>query len=97
MDDEQLKRSIQSIGMGCFAKYFEAFSDAEKNDDDLIDALTKIEGYEESGARTRVLSARRIIREDRAADALKKIANSEKTEPWVVAKARFLVEKVQAK
>jgi hypothetical protein len=92
MDDEQLKRSIQSTGMGCFAKYFEAFSDAARNDDDLIDALMKIEGYEESGAQTRVLQARRVIREDRAADALKIIANSERTESWVVAKARFLVE-----
>lgn len=44
MNDDQLYRSIQSIGMGCFTKYFEVFSDFEKSDEDLIEALMKIEG-----------------------------------------------------
>lgn len=74
MNDGQLYRSIQSTGMGCFVKYFEAFSDLGKNNEDLIEALIKIEGYEESGAKTRVSQACRILREDRAVNALKKIA-----------------------
>ena len=96
MNDDQLYRSIQSIGMGCFTKYFEVFSDFEKSDGDLIEALMKIEGYEENGAKTRVSQARRILREDRAVDTLKKIAESERTESWVVAKAKYLIEKTQA-
>ncbi|MBD2069247.1 hypothetical protein H6F93_17280 [Leptolyngbya sp. FACHB-671] len=95
MNDDQLYRSIQSIGMGCFVKYFEAFSDREKRDDDLIEALMKIEGYEESGARTRVSQSPRIFRENRAVDALNKIAESERTESWVLAKAKYLIEKIQ--
>ncbi|WP_027268838.1 hypothetical protein [Leptolyngbya sp. PCC 6406] len=91
-NDDQLQRSIQSVGMGCFAKYFEAFSDLEKSDDDLVEALMKIEGYAEGGARTRVSQARHILREDRAVDALKKITESKRTESWVIAKARYLVE-----
>jgi len=95
MNDEQLQRSLQSIGMGCFAKYFEAFSDLEKADDGLVGALMTIEGYEESGARTRVSQARRIVRENRAVDALKIIAESERTESWVLAKAQYLIQKAQ--
>jgi hypothetical protein len=82
--------------MGCFTKYFEAFSDFEKSDEDLIEALMKIEGYEENGAKTRVSQARRILREERAVDALQKISESERTELWVVAKAKYLIEKTQA-
>ena len=96
MNDDQLYRSIQSIGMGCFTKYFEAFSDLEKSDEDLIEALMKIEGYEDNGAKTRVSQARRILREDRAVDALQKIAESERTESWVVAKAKHLIEETQS-
>jgi hypothetical protein len=82
--------------MGCFTKYFEAFSDFEKSDEDLIEALMKIEGYEENGAKTRVSQARRILREDRAVNALQKIAESERTESWVVAKAKYLIEETQS-
>ena len=96
MNDEQLYRSLQSVGMGCFTKYFEAFSDFEKSDEGLIEALMKIEGYEENGAKTRVSQARRIPREDRAIDALQKIAESERTESWVIAKAKYLIEETQA-
>ena len=96
MNNDQLHRSIQSIGMGCFIKYFEAFSDFEKSNEDLIEALMKIEGYEENGAKTRVSQARRIPREDRAIDALQKIAESERTESWVIAKAKYLIEETQA-
>ena len=97
MNNYHLDRSIQSIGMGCFIKYFEAFSDFEKSNEDLIEALMKIEGYEENGAKTRVSQARRILREDRAVDALQKIAESERIESWVVAKAKYLIEETQAK
>lgn len=97
VNDDQMYRSIQSIGMGCFVKYFEAFSDLEKSNEDLIEALMKLEGYEESGAKTRVSSARRILREGRAVDALTKIEESERTESWVVAKAKYLLEETQAK
>lgn len=95
MNDEQLEKSLRSIGMGCFAKYFEAFSDLEKSDDDLIGALMTIEGYEEGGAKIRVSQVRRIVRENRAVDALNKIAESERVESWVLAKAQYLIQKAQ--
>lgn len=94
MNDEQLRRSIQTIGMGCFVKYYEAFSDPSKQEEDLIDALMKLEGYEESGAKARVLQSKRIFREDCAAEALSIIKKSIKAESWVISKAEFLCRKI---
>ena len=92
MNDHQLIASLRSIGMGCFVKYFEAFSNDKAVDEELTKALMQIEGYKENAARTKVLQARRIIREGRTQDALKKVMDSKKTESWVVGKAQFLIE-----
>jgi hypothetical protein len=94
MDDIQLKRSIQSIGMACFVKYFEAFENKKSKSEDLIDGLMKIENYDESGAKTRVSQSRRIIREDRVLDALNIIIDSKKVEEWAKSKAQFLRSKI---
>jgi len=91
MNEEQLIRSIKTIGMGCFIKYFEAFSDLSIKDEDLIEALMKIERYEESGAIARVSQSRRINRENMVKEALEIISKSSRAEPWVVAKAKSLL------
>lgn len=92
MNDEQLKRSLNSIGKGCFAKYFEAFNNLSISSDDLIDGLMKIENYKESGARTRVTQSRRIIKENRALDALQIVEASNNVKDWVNSKAHFLIK-----
>jgi hypothetical protein len=94
MNEEQLLRSIQTIGMGCFVKYFEAFCDTSIKDEDLIDALMKIEKYEESGARARVSQSRRINRGNLTKEALAIISESTRTEPWVVTKANSLLNEI---
>ena len=76
MNEEQLQRSLQSIGKECFVKYFEEFSDSSKSNEDLIELLMSNEGYTESGCKTRVSQSRRIIRSGRARDALRIIAGS---------------------
>lgn len=91
MNDEQLARSVQSIGMGCFVKYFEAFNNGNISNEDLIDALMKIEGYEETGVRTRVTQSRRIIKDGRAVEALKLVTSSNRAEDWAVSKAQLLI------
>ncbi|MCP5358222.1 MAG: hypothetical protein H7A06_08765 [Pseudomonadales bacterium] len=78
MTDTQLNRTIQSIGKGCFVKNFALFIDAKISNDDAIEQLMLEHGYQESGARTRVLGSRRIIASGRAKDALKIIASSER-------------------
>ncbi len=61
MNDTQLKRSIQSVGMKCFVKYFEHFSDFTISNEELVDFLMKNEAWVESGCKTRVTQARCII------------------------------------
>lgn len=95
MNDEQLARALQSIGMGCFIKYFEAFNNNDISNDDLIDALMKIEGYEETGVITRVTQSRRIINEDRSIDALILVTTSNRAKDYVISKAQFLIEQLR--
>ena len=90
MNDEQLKRSLQSIGKGCFIKYFQEFSNPRLSKEDMIEILMTEEGYEESGSTTRVTQSRRIINEGRADDALKIIAGSSRLDYQIRKKAEEL-------
>ncbi len=94
MNEEQLLRCIQTIGMGCFIKYYEAFRDDSISDEDLIDALMKIEKYEESGAKARVSQSHRISRENMNKEALKIVSASSRTESWIVSKANSLLDEL---
>jgi len=92
MKKVQLKRSIQSIGMQCFIKYFESFGDEAIREKDLIDALIKIEKYRENGARTRVCQSRKIFRENMVKEALELVGSSCRVKPWVTSKANLLLK-----
>jgi len=92
MNQEELTKAIQRVGMGTFVKYYEAFSDSSKQSDDLVDALIKIEGYGDGSSITKVNSARRIINENQGAQALRIISDSQRTESWIVPKALYLLE-----
>ena len=76
MNDEQLLRSLQSIGKACFVRYFLQFSDNNMSKADLIELLMRQNNYVESGCITRVTKARRIIASERAVDALLIVASS---------------------
>ncbi len=91
MDDQQLKRSLQSIGMACFVKYYEMFADSSVSNDTAVDALMKQEKYSESGSRIRVNQSRRIIREGRRDDALEHIAQSNRIDSKWTGKAKSLL------
>jgi hypothetical protein len=91
MNDKQLERSVQSIGKGCFTLYFSEFQDERLKSEDLIEYLMNQEGYEESGCRTRVTQARRIISSGRAADALADVVRSSRLSDDVIARARQLL------
>ncbi len=92
MNQEDLIKAIQRVGMGTFVKYYEAFSDSSKQSDDLVDALIKVEGYGDDSARTKVNSARRIIKEGLGLEALEIISGSQRTESWIAPKAQYLKE-----
>jgi hypothetical protein len=77
MEDYQLTQSLKSIGKSCFVKNFELFSDASISDLDAQAFLMNDQGYEQTGARTRVREGRRIIEAGRAKDAMKIIAEAQ--------------------
>ncbi|ELC9574546.1 hypothetical protein QNF02_000289 [Vibrio vulnificus] len=91
MDDTKLKGVVQSVGMETFVKYFEAFFDMSKSSTDLVDAIMKIEGYNENSTKTKVSAARRIIHKKCYIKALTMVANSTNTEEWVPPRARYLL------
>lgn len=95
MNDEQLLRSLQSIGKACFVKYFPQFSDNFLSNTDLIELLMRQEHYEEAGCITRVAQARRIIVNERAVDALRIVASSVRVSDEVLAEASRLVHNLQ--
>ena len=78
MNDDQLERSLRSIGKGCFVAYFRQFADQELSNSAVVEILMRQEGYTESGSRTRVSQARRIIRSGRAKDALLNVIQSDR-------------------
>ena len=93
MNDDQLERSLRSIGKGCFVEYFCQFADQSLSNRDVIEVLMRQEDYEESGSRTRVRQARRIIESGRTEDALRNVIRSERIPNYgrIAAKARELL------
>ncbi len=87
MEDHHLTKSLQSIGKSCFVKNFELFSDASISDLDAMQFLMDDQGYEQTGARTRVREGRRIIEAGRARDALKIIADAKLEDSTLADKA----------
>lgn len=78
MTDQQLLRSLRSIGFSCFVRDFESFSNAMNSHADVIETLMQTYGYDESGCKTRVSQARRIIGNNKSAGALRLIINAKK-------------------
>ena len=94
MDENQLERSLQSIGKKCFVKYFDTFNDKKLSNEDVIEILMKNEGYEESGCRTRVTQARRIIKAEMSKSALSIISQSSKLEDSILEKAELILNNI---
>ena len=96
MNDDQLDRSLRSIGKGCFVAYFCQFADQRRSDRHIIEILMRQEGYTENGSRTRVSQARRIIKSGRAEDALRNVLQSERIPNFaqIAAEARNLLNNI---
>jgi hypothetical protein len=76
MNDAKLARSLQSVGMTCFVKYFEYFaSDIPR--EAVIEKLKSTTTYTYNSCESRTSSSRRIIRSGLAKEALALIVGSE--------------------
>lgn len=76
MNDAKLARSLESVGMTCFVKYFEYFaSDIPR--EDVIEKLKSTTAYTYKSCASRTSHARSIIKADMAYKALQLIIDSE--------------------
>src|SRR5207248_2173214 len=92
MDDQELIKSLNSIGKGCFVTHYELFRDKVLSDSlFVVERLVIAERYMESGARIRVAFARAIFKARREHDALKIIGESKRLPLQLTAKAKFLL------
>ncbi|MCD4674236.1 MAG: hypothetical protein K8R77_16350 [Anaerolineaceae bacterium] len=89
--DAKLKKTIQSVGKGCFVKYYENFRDQKQSTGDLIELLMKEEGYTENACRTRISKSRKIINSGHAREVLRDITESTKLSDETIAKAKELL------
>lgn len=92
MTDKQLQRCLQSIGKGCFIKYFASFANFNLPVEDIVEELKCNENYDEMASRTRINSARRIFKEQRSLDALTLIVQSKRLDKELVLAASKLIE-----
>ena len=77
MNDDLLKRSLQSIGKECFVTYFPLFSSESLSNADIAGIIYEERAYKYNSCRSRTSTARRIIRAGRAMDALQLVSRSE--------------------
>jgi len=77
--------------MKCFVKYFKYFLDPSIKNEELIELLMKNEGWVESGCKTRVTQAKRIISHGKSIEALKRITNSSKIDTEISSQAKKLL------
>ena len=92
MDDRQLQRNLQSVGMACFAKYFGEFANNALPNRAVAEILREREGYTPASCSGRVSTARRIIKAGRAADALLMIANAANVSGHTAGQAKALAD-----
>ncbi len=93
MNSHQIERAIQSIGKGCFVKYFENFRDASQSNTDLVELLMRRENYTEKASMTRVTNSRNLIKSEHAKEVLLDITKSGRLDYATITKAKELLKK----
>jgi hypothetical protein len=91
MDQQQIDRSLRSIGKECFVNYFEYFKNLKYSNSDLVTLLKHEKGYTESGCRTRISQSRKIIRNGKTKEALNMVIESSKLDNATILKAKKLL------
>lgn len=92
MNDQQLQRNLQSVGMACFVKYFGEFANLSLPNQTVAEILREREGYTPGSCSGRVSTSRSIIRAGRARDALLMIANAGNVSRHTAEQARALAD-----
>lgn len=96
MDDNQLERTLRSIGMRVFVEYFDYFADSRIPAVDMIERLFQQENFTEKSCRSRTGHARSIIRSGRSSDALRLVVDSTRVEASIKKRAEQLLKKLNS-
>ncbi|MDE2837171.1 MAG: hypothetical protein OXL97_06635 [Chloroflexota bacterium] len=90
MNEQQLVRTLNSVGKRCFVTWFRQFCDLSLSNEDVAAQMEEAERYSARTCRTRTSGARSIIRAGRGRDALEKITRS-KADAWTRQEASKLL------
>ena len=90
MNEQQLARTLNSVGMRCFIAWFRQFCDPSLSNEDVAAQMQEAERYSAKACRSRTSGARRIIQAGRGRDALTKIVDS-KADAWTRQEAARLL------
>ena len=90
MNEQQLRRTLNSVGMRCFIIWFRQFCDPSLSNEDIAVQIEETEQYSPKTCRTRTSGARSIIRAGRGRDALTIVANS-RADAWTRQEASRLL------
>ncbi len=90
MNEQQLVRTLNSVGKRCFVTWFRQFCDPSLSNEDIAAQIQEAERYTAKACRTRTSHARSIINAGRGRDALTIVANS-KADAWTRQEASRLL------
>jgi hypothetical protein len=77
MNEEQLARTLQSVGQSCFVRFFGEFSSPSMSREDVIEKLRAETNYTEGSCISRTGHARSIINAGLAESALNIVISSD--------------------
>ena len=88
MDNEQIRKLINDVGMKIFVKYYNVFKQGDRAK--AIECIT--ESFTEKSKGTRTSNAMKIFDEKLNLEVLELIASSKRAEDWVIKKAQELLK-----
>ncbi|HHC7270743.1 TPA: hypothetical protein ACN30M_004596 [Vibrio parahaemolyticus] len=92
MTSEELKRTLQTIGMTCFVQHFYDLINDNNTISDLVEIIAN-DNVSESSARTKAYAGRKIIKNNMQLEALKRIANAPIVDSQISDKAASILGK----
>ncbi|QYK06381.1 hypothetical protein [Shewanella zhangzhouensis] len=90
MNDSQLRRALQSVGMSCFVNSFDLFQSGRYSKDELIEWMSEQNDFTENSCKSRVNHALRIFRENKHIESLKLIKSSARVDSYTKLQAAKL-------
>lgn len=94
MDQEKLKRTLNSAGKECFVKYFPLFNDRNLTNGEVAEIIKKERNYTDYACKSRVTHSRMIIDSGNLKEALNIIVCSKKLDSVTVKLAEAHLRKL---